>query len=289
MAIKLIECKLSRPESSVLSRMVSNLQEELVNHDDLDHANFVILEKGYTKHNNLGFLSEVVERWRQQKKQTDLFKISGLPMFSEGDRKSEYLTLLLSNIFGNPVKFHGEGDILMRIQNDPNIDSQLPSYGNSLEFPPHTDMSYIDKPPAYFLLHGVKVAPDLTGGLSVFVSISDILKSLSTNDLEILQQKIFKFDSPEHYSGKNTCLKSVIEFINPKEANIRYRSDTIRCDEAFGYDALGELNRAIRKCSIVDSIGEGAALLINNYRLLHGRTSFDNRKLRQINRVYISD
>jgi alpha-ketoglutarate-dependent taurine dioxygenase len=133
------------------------------------------------------------------------------------------------------------------------------------DFGCHTDESYLADPAEAVVLHCVRQAR--VGGDTVLADAHDLVRALKTSDAETLQQEAFP-----HRSGRAAILSGSNE--NPA---IRYNPYEFSCGVLSPRQrrAIMALEEAIGACAIVVRLGPGDCLVLDNRRILHGRTSFD--------------
>eukprot|EP01084_Bolivina_argentea_P245313 410724_1 len=163
---------------------------------------------------------------------------------------------------------------------------------NDNELPLHSDSSFEIKPPKYIGIHYLSV--DKYGcGLNQFVSINDILKTLSNTDIEQLINTKFKIKIPKQFQDalkKHFIFGSILYYNDDQNISIRYRKDLI-CTETTKYKnqlkALESLDETLMKLKQhADSvlIPENHILFFDNCHYLHNRTRIldKSRHLRRI-------
>lgn len=232
----------------------------------------------------LPYFSKVLRNFR-----TDIFgdgvlRIRNLP----ADINSDFLTLLIGEMIGKVVKYEGEGEILMKIMRTPNADLSRPAHSNSLEFPPHTDLSYVKEPPPIMVIHGTKIDP-MVQCESSFCSLNRILENTDNDILEVLQRPEFNFPHPPHYTGKTVGYAPILEQNEQGSFSIRFRTDSVEATTETGLSALDSFRRIVSDCTIYNEMNEGDVYVIANRRTLHGRTTIRNPSAhRVVNRAYVT-
>jgi hypothetical protein len=148
----------------------------------------------------------------------------------------------------------------------------------------HTDDYFSENPVDVVILHCV--IPDEFGGESIIAYINNIIDILDKNTIEILSQPTY----PAHF-GKVSILEK-----DNNEYKIRYnRLEIERASEITGIslneeqlNALDKLDNAINKARIIFKLKKNDCLILNNKKLVHGRTSISKGSNRLLRRVRIN-
>jgi alpha-ketoglutarate-dependent taurine dioxygenase len=200
---------------------------------------------------------------------------------------------LLGEILGYVMKYPGEGDYLIEVREDPTATAARPGFNNSREFFGHTDLSYTDCPPPFFFLHSL-LNDESQGGLSEFADLTDILAELSDEQIAVLKEPLFLFPAPTHFAkGGGAIRQPVLRTAPPMtpEYSVRFRRDALRTTSRPAIDAVIALVQAVEKVQQEFFLEPHAVAIINNERVLHGRTAFlaggSSGSIRHINRIYI--
>src|SRR6266566_4419797 len=136
------------------------------------------------------------------------------------------LSLALAFLFGHPIRYEGEGDYVVEIKSQEGTDDQ-PSFRNAVFFPLHTDLTYVDQPPHFFLMHSVFNDTRL-GGQTLLCDIYDIISILSYPTFDCLKTSRFFFKTPPHYSGVVQGKHPILSEVAPFRYAIRFREDIIQ-------------------------------------------------------------
>lgn len=146
------------------------------------------------------------------------------------------------------------------------------------EFPLHTDLAHWYLPPRFFILRCIKPDPKV---FTVFLSKDKVLKGLSSS---ILKRAIFK---PRRKLKDKQILLRILQ-------NNIFRWDekfiTPQNDEA--HKVVSHINKLRRSKDIFQFCFNvsGQALLIDNWKILHGRSKVDEVcSKREIERVYLTE
>jgi alpha-ketoglutarate-dependent taurine dioxygenase len=153
------------------------------------------------------------------------------------------------------------------------------------EFPLHTDDTFAASPARYVLMHCLRPDPS-GGGVSLLGHADDIVARLPADTVARLRQ--CDFASP---AGPQPVL-----FDAGGAQGIRFnRRDMQGYGEKFGpvlsadqLAALDQLLAAARGCTHSLRMQAGDCLVVDNHRVLHGRTAFDPRSGRLLKRLRVA-
>lgn len=166
----------------------------------------------------------------------------------------------------------------------------------------HTDSQYREKPEDHFALYCIQKA-NCSGGLSLFLSVEDIINELNENSkgrhaLQFFANNVFPYVVPDVFK------------INPqgppeytfghllKDGKMRFRIDSVQkamrldaslfSSEHFSYfNFLSDIVLNSKKTKSTQ-LEKNECLFINNKTMLHGRTEFKDKK-RHLLRVRFYD
>ena len=161
----------------------------------------------------------------------------------------------------------------------------------------HSDGPQLLNPPNYVLMACMQKAS--RGGYSILSSIKKVLLELKKNDkktLSVLKKKFLFEKRGFYFKGQKKIFKKPIFEIYNREFKFRYLRDYI--NEAYKIksinlqksqkNALDKLDKLLskKKNQYIFKLNEGEVLLINNYKLAHGRSGFDLKNNRSLMRVW---
>lgn len=136
--------------------------------------------------------------------------------------------------------------------------------------PLHTDSSYEDHPHEIVVFQMVRA--DLDGGETIVAPVSDVLPLLTRDIADTLRQPVFPFGQvcKPILEGDDDDLKvryyrrQILPGLNPLQAQ------SARCTAA-----MVDFDRALAKISMAHrfKLGAGDILILNNRKVLHGRTA----------------
>ncbi len=156
------------------------------------------------------------------------------------------------------------------------------AYFTSDEFSLHTDLTYVKNPPRWLLT--LCVEPDEGGGgLTVLTDCKPAWAALAEDERAILEQPIFSFENAPN-TGEGICENVAIhEPASPERW--RVRSDTLICPAECDA-AMKRFTQELEERAVQFLMNAGDLLIIDNYRILHGRTPFQTPSLRCMLRAY---
>jgi trimethyllysine dioxygenase len=156
---------------------------------------------------------------------------------------------------------------------------------SSAQLPPHTDGSFSDEPP-FVVTMGCIVADEGDGGTSILIDGYKIIQHLSAEERKILATEDFHFRAPS--SEDDGLQTSILSMVNEWPA-IRYRYDSKykpKSSSTAAINALEELHTLVSNVENAKMVKltPGDVLVVNNYRILHGRTALTRTVRRQLRR-----
>jgi alpha-ketoglutarate-dependent taurine dioxygenase len=231
-------------------------------------------------------LKKSISQLRNYKSSSGLLILKNLPIHLQPDSIIGIVGFLL----GDVVKYPGEGDFIIQIKEVATKAGERPSFKDSKEFYLHSDLSYVENPPHFFLLHSI-VNDVSRGGMSTFCNIQDTVNELSNLAVIELQKNEYEFPAPKHFLSQGFVLFPILskDATNQLRWRIRFRRDNLRSLTRPGIDSIVELIKALRKNMFELSLEDNMIAIIDNWAYLHGRTSFINSpKPRWLNRTYVN-
>lgn len=145
--------------------------------------------------------------------------------------------------------------------------NQAPAYYTSNFFPLHTDVSYVTAPPRFMLLHCVHPDPQ-GGGISLLADCNKALALLGDRDREIIGQPMFNFLYPPGCGEGQSQAHAIFDdrLWRFKYSSMRFPKDTATTVERF--------NELLTNVSSPVALKRADLLIIDNHRIVHGRTTF---------------
>ena len=161
------------------------------------------------------------------------------------------------------------------ISNDPEAARSL----RFSAFPLHTDCAFENPSPRFIALYVVR--PDkLGGGVSQFLDMRPVIKTLSEGSKEVLQNTLVCWRTPREFNKGNEYIAAPLI---SKNGGIRYRRDII-VEELLSKEqalAISEIDKLIQRSKNIYSINaaSGSLIIVDNWHVLHGRTEIlDNHR-----------
>lgn len=142
----------------------------------------------------------------------------------------------------------------------------------------HTDSQYHDEPEPYVLLYVDK--PARVGGDTLVLHMDDMLDELSSNAMSgphfsELSRPIWRWRKPDVFGGEISGRHPVISSVG-----IRWRSDNIVVDSECDVspELVYAVSSVVARAPAVRQLKMdcGVAVLLDNRRVLHGRTDFSD-------------
>jgi L-asparagine oxygenase len=217
------------------------------------------------------FPLELIELRREILEQVDRDGLVVVGNFS-GDPDPVMVTFM--SLIGAPWRDEKAGAMVMDlkpVKHDMSVETT--SYYSWNNFDYHTDLQYVDDPPDFIAV--VCVTPDASGeGRSIFADIREAARDLSPQALAELQKPNFIFKAPPHYRGGLVARKSILDRDARGEYRIRVRFDRATVESPESAAALEALSAALDRNRIEFLVEKNQAYLIDNRRVVHGRTPF---------------
>lgn len=249
------------PATLALSPMQSQLIARLAGGvPDIDHPPAL-----------LEFPPELMELRRQI---LSLVDRDGLLVISDFGGDPDPVMVCFMSLIGRPWRDEKAGPMVMDlkpIRHEMSVETT--SYYSWNNFDYHTDLQYVDDPPDFIAV--ICVNPDARGeGRSIFADIRAVLPDLSPEALAELQKPNFIFKAPPHYRGGRVAHKAILEKNARAEFTVRVRFDRATVETPEAADALKALSAAFDRHRIEFLVEKNQAYLIDNRRVVHGRTPF---------------
>ena len=229
--------------------------------------------------------------------------------FEKNDKTIKTKLLKFAKLFGNLVSQDRKGNKIVNItpdvktlkgnssqQNRKKLRYHKTNLGGSI----HSDGPQLNHPPKYVIM--ACVFQSKKGGDSIIVNtkkIYDYLKKFDKKNVEILKRK-FIFEKRGFSTKKNKIIKKPIFIEKKNKFLFRYLKDYV----LKGYElskiklsdtekkSLSNLDNLLdkRRFQKKYKLNSGDLILLNNYYLAHGRSSFkiDQNRQRSIYRVWVN-
>lgn len=283
---------------SILKHRISDLERDqltflcqtIYEQNDADHNSLIKTSiKYYTelKSTALDSLSHFIAENLCDNSNTNVLILSNLPAF----KAAHINTVILGMLLGKVVKEYEGGVWIKEIKSNPKMDEILdsPSSKDRKEFFLHTDLSYTDQPPHYFVFHCVSNPKNL-GGMTTLCNLNQIINNLANQTISELEKCQFHFPAPSYYNKTGFITHPILSSINNCQY-IRFRRDGLRSQTKNGIKAVVDLINAFYENFITVEFEPHSSMFINNRKCLHGRFSFlpniTNDRIRYFSQVYV--
>jgi alpha-ketoglutarate-dependent taurine dioxygenase len=161
--------------------------------------------------------------------------------------------------------------------------------------PMHTDGTFMDKPPDYFLLYFIRSDPG-GGGISEFLAVSDLLGEIEAEHFRALVEHKVRFARRDDDGRVDSWEGSLLGHDSQGRLAFRWRHDDEVRPEAVDRAAAGELGRALRRVRaliarlprLTYAALEGDLVCVPNRTWLHGRTKLSPESDRRVLRVWVA-
>jgi len=204
----------------------------------------------------------------------DVIDHDGLVVISHFTGDYDQVMVYLMSLIGAPWRDEKAGPMVMDIKPIRHeMSVETTSYYSWNNFDYHTDLQYVDDPPDFIVI--ICVTPDARGeGRSIFADVRAAVNDLSPPALAELQKPNFIFKAPPHYKGGLVARKPILDQDARGEFRVRVRFDRASVDTPEAEAALQELSAAFDKRRIEFLVEKNQAYIIDNRRIVHGRTPF---------------
>lgn len=206
------------------------------------------------------------------------------------------LEALLGALMGTIMHYPNEGSPIMTLKENPKDPCIDPSFQNLIDFPAHTDLSYVKQPPEIMGVHYIN-DDNTTNGHPFFCDVKSVVNNLDEKVKQELSRPIFRFTCPQHYKGMITGSVPILAYQFASGWKIRFRPDKLIFLEKtpkVEY-AIEKLIDSIKQNIFKIKISNGSFVFINNQTLLHGREGYrcssinsSTPSTRHLTRMYIS-
>jgi len=222
--------------------------------------------------------------------------------YGQSDEDKHNKLLSFCEQFGTPIPHNSQPDsIIWHIKANDESYSYKTFSSHSAEAELHTDSAFSNNPEDMFVLYVLKSAR-CGGGISTLLHIDTILAHIHAlpNGQEIeqtLKEPVFPFAVPSVFKRLpdeqfEYCFGAILY-----DQNIRFRSDSIRQCLKFNpkflnakqYQAFNAVNEIISDPNNYQHLhlNDNDLIIIDNKRILHGRTAFTDKE-RHVLRVRLS-
>ncbi len=196
------------------------------------------------------------------------------PVMAASERLLEY-----ANFYGYPVGYQQEqhGKIVQNIIPIKTFESAQISGSSAASLSLHTEAAFHPYRPDFVLL--LCLRGDYAAK-TTYAKLTDILQELPKKYVRILEQEQFttSIDMSYRLDGQADT-KVPIAILNKKDNTyqLRYDEELIRATNSKAAEALSALKVAITNTTQDIVLNTGDMLVLNNHRVLHGRSTFKAR------------
>lgn len=187
----------------------------------------------------------------------------------------QYLLSLVSS-FAEPISYFDQPLIMDVVPRD---GANPASYAGTAKLDLHTDVSWVSVPPRYVVM--MCIDPGDGSGVPLVSDGWKGLADLPRDTIEQLKAQEVTFAAPSHVDHWG-CTAPIISQYDARY-QIRFRSDLLTEDTTNAIDLFRE---AIKKHAIQLVISPGSVWIVDNYRVLHGRTEINMSSKRALKRMY---
>jgi hypothetical protein len=193
---------------------------------------------------------------------------------------------------GSVVEARGFGE-LRAIRYEPAVTDSIALSLDAL--PPHTDGSFLERPPSRFLMSCVR-GDQGGGGVSTFYPVDPLMADMPGWVVDALRRADYWF--PQSYDGRSggsAWVGPVLDEDPARRSRIRWRSDAlfqppvVRASGTRADDAVRWLHEhlAVRP-PLWWAARPGETLLVPNQVMLHGRTALTPGSRRELLRIWVA-
>lgn len=219
----------------------------------------------------LEFPAELLEL---QKQILEIVDREGLLVLQNFTGDYDPVMVYFMSLVGQPWRDEKAGAMVMDIKPIKHeMSVETTSYYSWNNFDYHTDLQYLDAPPDFIAI--ICVTPDARGeGRSTFADIHAAVHDLRPEVIAELQQPHFIFKAPPHYKGGLVARLPILTKDSQGRWQIRVRFDRATVETPEAEQALQDLSAALDKHRIEFLVNKNETYLIDNRRIVHGRTPF---------------
>lgn len=174
----------------------------------------------------------------------------------------------------SPAAHNSAGDVLWDVKAQADAAPGVPRSHTADEFVWHTDASFEEPPPRYFMLQ-VLCGDRYGGGRQNFLPLSTLLEGLHEDDRHVLSSSLYPWRVPLEFQKDREQAELPVLFRGEDgQDNIRYRHECMTCGDLSTAQKLAilGLNRAIESAPPIEHVPRaGELILVDNWRALHAR------------------
>ncbi|WP_033429409.1 TauD/TfdA dioxygenase family protein [Saccharothrix syringae] len=187
---------------------------------------------------------------------------------------------------GEPVPQY-LGEYVRDVRPDPAISDDVITPYNRSEVLPHTEwFEFPDVPPRYVVLHAVVAAS--SGGETTLADGYGYLATFSAEDRAELARRSYRWRSQVTLESEGIHQEASAPILTAVDGRpvLRFSSLFMECADDFSKNFVAAGREYFRRTRVAIPIGSGGALVWDNWRMLHARNAFTDRR-RHLRRVII--
>ena len=198
------------------------------------------------------------------------------PLAGRGDSASERSLLGAAQVLGEPVGYiqeHG-GGLVQNLIPARGLEQRQVSTSSDVQLEWHTETAFHPHKPRYLLLLCLRGDPEAR---TLLCSVDDVLPHLDDETIAILRQPRFRTRPDESFLEPGTIgeLGAPLAVLDGDE--FTYDEDLMVGIDDDAQAALDRLGVAVRKHAQAIVLEAGDLLVIDNHRVVHGRSAFHAR------------
>lgn len=209
---------------------------------------------------------------------------------------SEASILLISSLIGQPFSYALEknGEIIQNLCPVERQRKTASSEGFDYDLELHTDNAFHDARPDYLMLFCIRADHDKNAATFVS-SIKIAYNKIAEEHRQLLRERLFLLKAPDSFNNMVPVSKPTSLIFGRETsplATLSLNKGVVEPLTAKAQEAFAAFAVALRDLVHPVYLNPGDLLIINNYKVVHGRSSFDPRfdgQDRWLQRVYLRE
>lgn len=181
------------------------------------------------------------------------------------------------------------GELVRDIRPDPAFSNATPSAYNTAELTPHTEWyESPGLPPRYVALWGVH-ASEGPGGETTLADGYGLLRHFSEEDRKRFMKVSYEWRLPARRTPENVELAATSPILQRHGGVdvLRFSTNDLRVSDELSAEYVRVGVRYFRENCVAVKVQKGGLLVWDNWRMLHSRTAFEDKR-RHLRRVLIA-
>ncbi len=183
-----------------------------------------------------------------------------------------------------------DGGIIWSIKADPKYDDHYHSL-NTKKLSPHTECYEFEGLPPKYLALWCKQPASCNGGQTTLFDAHSFLSSLQDNDLAVVKSQKVSFVSSSGIQssalGRNAKHPLISDEVNDNGRDlVRFSRNCMQTESSVINKVADDLVDTFEEDHVSVTWSKNAFLIWDNHRMLHSRTSFQDKK-RELRRVWL--